>query len=676
MAKIIEELLERFLADPYLSRKIPPYLDMMVLIKRVVNKIEREILPTIKQKNFNKLKKICLELGYIHKKIQINEMMFFKEVDFFCKRLRENKDILELNDNEISLWIKSCEKGVALAYMESLIEDVLISFENGNPYRKYFEKLLKLLKKQLEILEEGKVKETLQVAIPKCPICNFISSVEFVIKSYFNPQLRLRLEAEHKDYHQYLTNFFEHLALEKFAGAAAILRELVLKIYAIDSLLKEIALYWELEGWKNFYGFLADSYYSNGLLRVVVPKSGNEKIRHRLVKDFIKILNHKLDLLEKDDGIRKYLFILPVDGAVYIYIDHNLESYDGILETLNNAVSEANAMKTLLLQEGIIPPYGIGEVETRHFHKASPELVEDIVKLMENRIIKSPVEGGIVKFDFEFDVLLLEAIDNLNKKEYVVKSIKDRKISLFYQPIADLSLKNTFGVELLARVLGNRGIPIPASFFIEFVKESNLTIEFDLAVLTTVLENLDTLEKIHKILFVNIFPDSLSDKEVIELLLNLLEEMEKRNMKLVLELTEHTIITNKEVLEKIERGNLLIAFDDFGSGYTNFKTVALLAHKRRARLLKVDGELIKVIAESEVHRKVVETIVEFAKNLDMGVIFEYVSDKRIYNLVKEITERKRLKKAYIQGFYVANPQPAVLFSPLVEGLKGENGEGN
>ncbi|HID79057.1 MAG TPA: EAL domain-containing protein [Aquifex aeolicus] len=62
-------------------------------------------------------------------------------------------------------------------------------------------------------------------------------------------------------------------------------------------------------------------------------------------------------------------------------------------------------------------------------------------------------------------------------------------------------------MELLARVIGRNGVPVPAGQFIEFIKEENLTLEFDLAVLNTTLQNLDTLKKISQRLFINLFPN-------------------------------------------------------------------------------------------------------------------------------------------------------------------------
>ena len=666
LKKVIQEQFERFLTDPYLSRKIPTYLDTTVLIKRKVEKWEREILPLVKERNGRRLRNICHSVGLLHKKLQINEQMFFRELDFLAERLLEYKEELNLGDNDIAFLVKNCKKGVALAYMESFIDDMLLSFENGTPHRRYFSQILKLLKEVIARHKEARAEGTIRLDLPPCPICDFLSSVEFAVKGYNNPSLRLRLEAEHKDFHGYLTNFLEHLGVEKFEGAVSILRELILRIYSIDGILKEIQLSWELDQKGNFFGFLSDPYHSRGLLKIVIPKSENEKVREKLVEDFLKVLNREVELLDGAEDHRKYLFVQRCDGSVYLYIDYNALDFDEILKAFERALAHANRLRTLYLPEETVPPYGVGELDSRSFHKLDRQLVEEILHLARKVIVKETPRGREnfhLKLDPRFEELLTQAMENLLLKGEVKRCLSRRKISLFYQPIVEIFSGETYGVELLARVMGKDGLPIPAGQFIEFVKEENLTIDFDLTVLTTILQNLDTLQTLSQRLFVNLFPDSLSDKEVIELLVSLLEEMRRRDMQLVLELTEHTVVTNKEILESLERGNLILAFDDFGSGYTNFKTVAILAHRGRASILKVDGELTKEILTSEVHEGVVRAITEFGKVLNLNLVFENIASEELLNKVRRIVKDKGLKRAYGQGFYFATPQPAVIHSP-------------
>jgi EAL domain-containing protein (putative c-di-GMP-specific phosphodiesterase class I) len=76
--------------------------------------------------------------------------------------------------------------------------------------------------------------------------------------------------------------------------------------------------------------------------------------------------------------------------------------------------------------------------------------------------------------------------------------------------------------------------------------------------------------------------------------------------------------------------------DDFRSGYSNF--------------IKIDGNIIRKILDDKVSYLLVKNIVNFAKEANIKVIAEFVSDKKIYEKVKE------LKIEYSQGFYFSKPE--------------------
>jgi len=661
--KLVRDLFEEFLRDPYLSKKVPSYVDTVALIKRVYNRIVNDIYPAVKRRDREALKETCLQIAQVHRNLQLNEFIFFKEVERFGALLHKYKEQLDLTENDINFWITNCKRSIALVYMENLIEDVLLSLEAPFKFKNYFAKLLKTVKGLIEKIISSDEVGYLKLFLPKCPICSYINSVEFEVKTYTVSTTRLRLENEHKDFHQVLIILLEDLLSGNFDRAVTFLRELVLKIYALDGLLTEIEHLWPLKKWENFCGFLSDANRSNGLLKIVTPLSRNEKVKTKLAKDFLNLfLELVRGIREKEDNSR-YLVFLPMDGSLYLYIDYRALDFPKILEAFYEALKRANREKTLLLVEGFLPPYAVGKFESKNFHRLEPPIVKKILSLAEKELTRCGVnsENPLCEEDFteRFQSLLGEALKLTDLEEVVKECLNRKRIALFYQPIVELFSGKTVGVELLARIFDREGRIVPAGFFLEFVEEANLTVDFDLSVLNSVFTHLDTLKGLHNTLFVNIFPNSLSEGEVINTLLNLLEEMERRNMQLVLELTEHTVITNKDILERIEKGNLKIAFDDFGSGYTNFKTVAMLAHRGRTSFLKVDGELVREINLSEIHEKVVETIADFGCELGLGVIFEHISDREVLEKVKQISQKVGLKEAYGQGFYLGKPQPVV-----------------
>ena len=92
-----------------------------------------------------------------------------------------------------------------------------------------------------------------------------------------------------------------------------------------------------------------------------------------------------------------------------------------------------------------------------------------------------------------------------------------------------------------------------------------------------------------------------------------------------------------------------IAIDDFGSGYSNFEYLTRLP----IDVIKIDGSLIKQIANNRKHQIVVKTIVNFCRELEVDVVAEYVANEAILSQVK------KLDIDLLQGYYFHQPQALI-----------------
>jgi len=123
--------------------------------------------------------------------------------------------------------------------------------------------------------------------------------------------------------------------------------------------------------------------------------------------------------------------------------------------------------------------------------------------------------------------------------------------------------------------------------------------------------------------------------------------------RIIFEITESEGIENysdvQTFIQRVKRHGCQIAIDDFGTGYSNFEHIM----KLNVDYLKIDGSLVKNIDTSVESRIVVETIIQFAKKLGISTITEYVHNKSVYNVVKE------LGTDYVQGFYIGKPNEEV-----------------
>jgi len=153
---------------------------------------------------------------------------------------------------------------------------------------------------------------------------------------------------------------------------------------------------------------------------------------------------------------------------------------------------------------------------------------------------------------------------------------------------------------------------------------------------------------------INLSVEDVLDEEITEyILLNI----EKYNVskKIIFELLETEGIENYEevssFINKMKSLGCRIAIDDFGSGYSNFEYLLQL----NIDYIKIDGSLIKNIDFDTNAQIVVETIINFAKKLNILIIAEYVHNEAIYKKVKELNIDRS------QGFFLAEPQETVSF---------------
>jgi EAL domain-containing protein (putative c-di-GMP-specific phosphodiesterase class I) len=98
--------------------------------------------------------------------------------------------------------------------------------------------------------------------------------------------------------------------------------------------------------------------------------------------------------------------------------------------------------------------------------------------------------------------------------------------------------------------------------------------------------------------------------------------------------------------KKMKELRCKFGIDDFGSGYSNFDHII----KLDVDYLKIDGSLVKNIDTSKECEIFVRTIINFAKEMGIKTVAEYVYNKSIYEKINS------LGIDYVQGYYIGKPK--------------------
>ena len=235
----------------------------------------------------------------------------------------------------------------------------------------------------------------------------------------------------------------------------------------------------------------------------------------------------------------------------------------------------------------------------------------------------------------------------LGMKRIIRHALEHKNVIPFFQPITNTEGK-VVKYEALVRIVdfenGEKNIIFPDDFLPVAIK-SGLYIDVAQEMLSQALSFFsDRDEKIS----VNFLPNDFFNYALMDKLVILIKKFESPG-KIVIEITEQEGIEDFDrlvrVVERLRKQGVLIAIDDFGSGYSNYAQIL----KIKPDYIKIDGSLIKNILVNNESRILVKSIIRFAQDLETKIIAEYVENKEIFEVLKEYGVDE------FQGYYFGRP---------------------
>jgi EAL domain-containing protein (putative c-di-GMP-specific phosphodiesterase class I) len=153
-------------------------------------------------------------------------------------------------------------------------------------------------------------------------------------------------------------------------------------------------------------------------------------------------------------------------------------------------------------------------------------------------------------------------------------------------------------------------------------------------------------------LSVNLASQQIKAHDLVPAVRAALEEAELAPMHLLLEVTEHVLVSDDDnviaQLRSLKRLGARIAVDDFGTGYS------ALSYLQRFPIdfLKIDKSFVDTLGESEESERLVEGIIHLAHVLNLETIAEGI---------ETLEQERRLREMgseLAQGYLFAKPLPA------------------
>ncbi len=229
----------------------------------------------------------------------------------------------------------------------------------------------------------------------------------------------------------------------------------------------------------------------------------------------------------------------------------------------------------------------------------------------------------------------------------VQSALDEDRVFCEYHTIVNTLSNKVFKYETLVRIKEDNGKILYPNSFIDVIKHTNIYTDLTKRVIDIAVNKFLHLDNHY--FSINLGLQDFNNNEIINYLLKQTEHGPRLIDLMSIEVLEYDKVDNEknciDVIKLLQNKGLKIALDDFGSGYANFSTILSFQFD----VVKIDGVIIQKIVDDDKAKKIVESILNYAKAHDIVVICEFVSSQAIYEILKSIGAN------YMQGYYFSKP---------------------
>jgi len=237
------------------------------------------------------------------------------------------------------------------------------------------------------------------------------------------------------------------------------------------------------------------------------------------------------------------------------------------------------------------------------------------------------------------------------------QALDENQFVLYFQEIYSLNQASPGPAhgELLLRLFDEDGEQVPTETIINAAERFDLMPSIDRWVVANALDSLSRyLQSDIKRggwFSINVSGQSVSDPNFTTFVIEQIEKSSLPPKAICFELTETSAISNLaraiEFINTMQQKGCRIALDDFGSGLSSFSYLKNL----NIDYLKIDGTFVRDMHEDRVAAAMVEAITNVAREMEIGVIAEWVEK---HATIKQLQE---LNVEYAQGYAFSEPMP-------------------
>ncbi len=345
------------------------------------------------------------------------------------------------------------------------------------------------------------------------------------------------------------------------------------------------------------------------------------------------------------EEVRKEDRVIRFGGEEFLVFLHKKTLECSAAQEISFRLKERIERRTFMYEDTPIHiTVSIGITSNPEHFKDVPEAIKHADEML--YIAKREGRNKII-----FDVHKKSVQNSAQKSISEVKeAIENDRITCYYQPIVDLESAKTVKYEALVRMIDTDGKIIAPYLFLDTIAYTSVYSELTKRIIEIVFKQI----KRHRIpISINLNLSDILDNMIFAIITDEIQRNIDLADRLIIELLENEHNSDIENLRnrliELKSYGVKISIDDFGSGFSNFSIFQDLP----IDTLKIDGSLIKDIETSKIAYTITESIVLFARKLDIECVAEFVHNEAVRRIVKD------LGVTLGQGYHLGKPEPEI-----------------
>jgi diguanylate cyclase (GGDEF)-like protein/PAS domain S-box-containing protein len=398
-----------------------------------------------------------------------------------------------------------------------------------------------------------------------------------------------------------------------------------------------------LTGLPNRYKLLSDAESAQGVVQIALLNIDsfneiNSFYGHALADLMLRSMADSLVEMVGDLPVAVYK--LPVDEFALVVQDGDDKGFERLVQNVLEQVSmqsfaAGTEQISVTLSAGLASS-ARGEVRQEEVLAAADMALKVAKKQRKPWVVYDP--GLNIKQRYE---------SNLGWLKRLRSALAEDRLVAFYQPIVNAKTLQVERYECLVRIVEPDGQVIPPVQFLDLAKKVKLYPQLTRRMIELAFARFADEACSFSI---NLSIEDIEDAATNDWIVQKVRDCAFAE-RVIFEIVESEGIQNYDSVNRfiteVKRYGVKIAIDDFGAGYSNFIYIMRLD----VDFIKIDGSIIRNIHRNRSSQVITETIIDFARKLNIQTVAEFVSDEAVFEYVKT------LPLDSLQGYLFGLPEP-------------------